>query len=128
MTWLVGDVLALDLSASAFDLWHDRAVFHFLTQAEDRLRYVAQVRRTVAPGGHVLVATFAEDGPTRGSGLEVSRYSPSALHHEFGLDFRLLASERETHLSPAGSLQAFTYCLCQYEPDAQPCAAALPAL
>lgn len=124
VSWIAGDVLALDVSPAAFDLWHDRAVFHFLTQAEDRTRYVAQVRRAVAPGGHVLVATFAEDGPTRCSGLEVARYSPAALHGEFGPDFRLLASEREVHITPTGSEQAFTYCLCRFEPDAQPRAAA----
>lgn len=124
VSWIAGDVLGLDVSPAAFDLWHDRAVFHFLTQAEDRTRYVAQVRRAVAPGGHVLVATFAEDGPTRCSGLEVARYSPAALHGEFGPDFRLLASEREVHITPTGSEQAFTYCLCRFEPDAQPRAAA----
>ncbi len=124
VTWLVGDVLTLDVPPAAFDLWHDRAVFHFLTQAEDRARYVAQVRRAVAPGGHVLVATFADDGPTRCSGLDVARYSPTALHDEFGPDFRLLASERELHTTPAGNQQAFTYCLCRFEPVAQPHAAA----
>ena len=124
VSWIAGDVLCLDVSPDAFDLWHDRAVFHFLTQAEDRTRYVAPVRRAVAPGGHVLVATFAEDGPTRCSGLEVARYSPAALHGEFGPDFRLLASEREVHITPTGSEQAFTYCLCRFEPDAQPRAAA----
>jgi ubiquinone/menaquinone biosynthesis C-methylase UbiE len=117
VTWLVGDVLALDVAAAAFDLWHDRAVFHFLTQAQDRTRYVAQVRHALAPGGYVLVATFAEDGPTRCTGLDVARYSPTALHCEFGSDFRLLASERELHTTPAGSPQAFTYCLCRFEPS-----------
>lgn len=123
VTWIAGDVLALDVPPAAFDLWHDRAVFHFLTEAEDRTRYVAQVRRTVAPGGHLLVATFADDGPTRCSGLAVARYSPAALHAEFGPDFHLLASERELHATPTGSQQAFTYCLCRFEPDAQPRAA-----
>jgi ubiquinone/menaquinone biosynthesis C-methylase UbiE len=124
VTWLVGDVLALDVGSAAFDGWHDRAVFHFLTQAENRARYVAQVRRAVAPGGHVLVATFAEDGPTRCSGLEVARYSPTALHREFGPEFRLVASERELHTTPAGVQQAFTYCLCRFEPQSQQRAAA----
>ena len=118
VTWIAGDLLTLDLPAAAFDVWHDRAVFHFLTEAEDRARYVAQVRRAVAPGGHVLVATFAEDGPSRCSGLEVARYSPSALHSQFGVDFRLLAGEREVHITPTGGEQAFTYCLCRFEPEA----------
>ena len=116
VTWIAGDVLSLDLASAAFDVWHDRAVFHFLTQAEDRARYVAQVRHAVAPGGHVLVATFAEDGPTRCSGLEVARYSPSALHSEFGPEFHLISSERELHTTPSGSQQAFTYCLCRFQP------------
>ncbi len=116
VTWLAGDVLALDFAPAAFDVWHDRAVFHFLTLAQDRARYVDQVRRAVAPGGHLLVATFAEDGPTRCSGLDVARYSASALHGEFGPDFRLVASERELHVTPSGSQQAFTYCLCRFDP------------
>jgi 2-polyprenyl-3-methyl-5-hydroxy-6-metoxy-1,4-benzoquinol methylase len=116
VTWRVGDVLDLDFAPAAFDVWHDRAVFHFLTQPEERMRYVAQVRHAVAPGGHVLVATFAEDGPLRCSGLEVARYSPTALHHQFGQDFELIASEREIHTTPAGTQQAFTYCLCRFAP------------
>jgi ubiquinone/menaquinone biosynthesis C-methylase UbiE len=116
VTWITGDVLSLPLPPAGFDLWHDRAVFHFLTAPSDRARYVAQLRRSVAVGGHVLVATFAEDGPRRCSGLEVARYSPTTLHGEFGADFRLLASERELHTTPSGSQQAFTYCLCRFEP------------
>jgi len=124
VTWLPGDVLALPFAAGAFDVWHDRAVFHFLTLPAERARYIAQVRRTVAPGGHVLVATFAEDGPARCSGLEVARYSPAALHGEFGPDFLLLASEREVHTTPTGAEQAFTYCLCRFAPALQPSPAA----
>lgn len=123
VTWLSGDVLALSFAAGAFDVWHDRAVFHFLTLPAERARYIAQVRRTVAPGGYVLVATFAEDGPARCSGLEVARYSPAALHGEFGPDFLLLASEREVHTTPTGAEQAFTYCLCRFAPALQPRAA-----
>jgi SAM-dependent methyltransferase len=77
--WLEADVLDADLPRFGFDVWHDRAVFHFLTAVTDRARYVAQVRRAVKPGGHLLVATFAQDGPTRCSGLPVVRYTPTAL-------------------------------------------------
>ena len=115
--WQEADVLTADLDAGAFDVWHDRAVFHFLTDATDRARYVAQVRQAVRPGGYVLVATFAEDGPLRCSGLSVARYSPDSLHGEFGSDFRLVESRREQHRTPAGAPQAFTYCLCCYEPN-----------
>jgi ubiquinone/menaquinone biosynthesis C-methylase UbiE len=115
--WLEADVLSDKLPEASFDLWHDRAVFHFLTSPFDRARYIAQVRRTVRPGGHVLVATFADDGPTKCSGLPVTRYGPSALHQTFGTGFRLLASRREEHITPAGVRQPFTYCLCVFEPD-----------
>lgn len=118
IAWREADILSAELPASAFDVWHDRAVFHFLTDAPDRVRYVSQVRHALRPGGYALVATFAEDGPTRCSGLEVARYSVDALHTEFGAEFRLVASERRVHLTPWGARQAFTYCLCRFEPHA----------
>jgi SAM-dependent methyltransferase len=113
--WVEADLLSASLPKSGYSVWHDRAAFHFLTAPADRARYVAQVRQTVRPGGFVLVATFADDGPTRCSGLEVARYSPEALHSEFGAPFQLMASEREQHLTPAGVRQAFIYCLCRVD-------------
>jgi SAM-dependent methyltransferase len=113
--WIEADILEARLPMSGCSVWHDRAVFHFLTAPSDRARYVAQVRRTVRPGGFVLVATFADDGPTRCSGLEVNRYSPEALHAEFGAPFRLLTGEREEHVTPEGVRQAFIYCLCRMD-------------
>lgn len=118
VSWLNADVLTIELPRAAFDVWHDRAVFHFLTASKDRARYVEQVRRAVRPEGYVLVATFAEDGPTHCSGLDVARYSPESLHGEFGPEFRVVASRREEHRTPWGAVQAFTYCLCRYEPRA----------
>lgn len=117
--WLEADVLTASLPEAAFDLWHDRAVFHFLTEAPDRAAYIEQVRRAVRPGGVVLMATFAEDGPTRCSGLDVVRYSAAELHRALGSGFRLLHSQRELHRTPAGAEQSFTYCLCRYEPSAE---------
>jgi len=114
--WLEADVLSTELEAASIDVWHDRAVFHFLNDKSARERYVAQVKRSVKAGGRVLVATFAEDGPTRCSGLPVQRYSADTLHSEFGPDFQRVASERETHVTPWGAQQAFTYCLCRYAP------------
>lgn len=111
--WQVGDILDLPLERAAFDLWHDRAVFHFLSDPAERARYVGQVRHAVRPGGHVLVATFAEDGPLRCSGLDVVRYSPPALHAEFGDGFQFVEGHRELHTTPAGVGQAFSYCLCR---------------
>ena len=119
VSFLTGDVTDTPLPAASVALWHDRAVFHFLTDPVDRRRYLEQVSRCVMPGGLVLVATFAEDGPTRCSGLEVARYSPSALHSVFGGDFELLESRREVHQTPAGATQPFTYCLCRFRPSRQ---------
>ena len=119
VTWLTADVLTVSFAPACFDIWHDRAAFHFLTEAADRMRYVAQVRHAVRPGGHVLLATFAEDGPTRCSGLAVARYSPEALHAEFGAGFLLLESHREEHVTPSGARQAFTYCVCRADPGAR---------
>jgi len=111
VNWQEADVLAADLPERAFDVWHDRAVFHFLTAEADRARYIAQMRRSVKPGGHVVVATFAEDGPTRCSGLPVVRYSPGTLHREFDSGLQLLEDVREEHVTPGGTKQAFVYCL-----------------
>jgi SAM-dependent methyltransferase len=116
VSWMEADVLRVGLPAGSIDVWHDRAVFHFLTDAASRHRYVSQVRRLVRPGGHVLVATFAEDGPVRCSGLAVARYSATDLHGEFGEGFQLLRSTREEHVTPGGVRQAFTYCLCRCDP------------
>ena len=114
--WLEGDILEVNLPAEAFDIWHDRAVFHFLTTSEQRHAYIRAVEHAVRPGGHVIVATFAEDGPTRCSGLPVNRYSAGQLHGTFGAAFQLVGSERATHRTPAGVDQPFTYCWCRYEP------------
>lgn len=113
VTWHAADILSSALEPASVDVWHDRAVFHFLVDAAERRLYVEQVRRTLRPGGIVIVATFADDGPPRCSGLDVARYSAGALHGEFGDDFELLRSEREEHQTPSGAVQAFTYCLCR---------------
>ena len=115
VTWIEGSILNMPLPSAGYAVWHDRAVFHFLTTPEDRARYVAQTRRAVRPGGHVIVASFGPEGPTRCSGLDVVRYSPEAMHGEFGSGFRLLDSVREDHHTPAGVTQAFVYCLCRVE-------------
>lgn len=113
--WVAEDLLTAVFAPNAYSVWHDRAVFHFLTRAEDRARYVAQVRRAVRSGGHVIVASFAEDGPPRCSGLDVVRYTPDAMSAEFGAGFRLLENVRELHTTPAGATQSFVYCLCRVE-------------
>jgi SAM-dependent methyltransferase len=113
--WIEADILTAPLPKAGYSVWHDRAVFHFLTDPADRARYVQQVRGAVRSGGFVLVSTFADNGPTRCSGLEVHRYSPEALHAEFGEPFQLMASELEEHVTPGGVRQAFTYCLCRVD-------------
>ena len=107
-----GDVLNAALPEGGFDVWHDRAVFHFLTDAGDRARYVAQVRRAVRPGGWVIVATFGPGGPDRCSGLEVVRYDGVAIHAAFGAPFVKVDSTQELHTTPWGAPQPFTYCAC----------------
>lgn len=111
--WMVGDITAMQLPVHRFDVWHDRAVFHFLTDARDRQAYVEQVMRSVRPSGHVIVATFAEDGPEKCSGLPVVRYQPASLHAEFGHAFALVGHEKETHHTPFGTDQRFVYCYCR---------------
>lgn len=113
--WITGDITAVELEAARYDVWHDRAVFHFLTSADDRAAYVRQVARAVRRGGHVIVATFGPDGPDTCSGLDVVRYDAEHLHGEFGPGFRLLDSVTELHETPWGASQQFTYCVCRME-------------
>ena len=113
VNWIEANITQADLPEQAYDLWHDRAVFHFLTQAIDRQRYIDTVRHTVRVGGHIILATFAPDGPERCSGLEVVRYSPESLHREFGGDFEVVDSTREIHHTPFGKEQKFIYCYCR---------------
>ena len=113
VNWIEADITQADLPEQAYDLWHDRAVFHFLTQAIDRQRYIETVRHAVRVGGHIILATFAPDGPERCSGLDVVRYSPESLHHAFGDDFEVVDSTRETHHTPFGTEQKFVYCYCR---------------
>ncbi|MBS0436127.1 MAG: class I SAM-dependent methyltransferase [Proteobacteria bacterium] len=115
--WRLGDITQVELPRHAYALWHDRAVFHFLTTREEREAYVAAVLHAVKPGGHVIVATFAEDGPLKCSGLPVMRYSADGLHAEFGAPFALLQQEGEEHHTPRGTVQKFIYCLCRREPS-----------
>ena len=109
-TWLEADITQVQLPNASYDLWHDRAVFHFLTSAEDRRRYLDTMRKVLAPGGQAILATFALEGPPRCSGLEVVRYSPDTLHAEVGKDFRLMETISEEHQTPFQTMQRFRYC------------------
>lgn len=110
--WIEGDITTVALESASVDVWHDRAVFHFLTDPQDRAAYVRQVRRAVKPGGHVIVAAFGPDGPLKCSGLPVVRYAPGALHAQFGSAFELVEHQAEAHRTPSGAIQHFVYCLC----------------
>ena len=113
VNWVEADITAVELLCYWYDVWHDRAVFHFLTQREERRRYVEAMRHAVRSDGYVIVATFALEGPTRCSGLDVVRYSPATLQDEFGAEFELVHSARERHRTPLGVEQAFLYCCFQ---------------
>jgi SAM-dependent methyltransferase len=115
VSWLAADITRVELETSAYDVWHDRAVFHFLTAESDRAAYVRQVVRAVRRGGHVIVSTFGPEGPMKCSGLDVIRYDAESLHREFGGHFRLLESSKELHHTPFGTVQQFLYCHCRLE-------------
>lgn len=109
VTWIEGDVLQVTLPPR-YDLWHDRAVFHFLVDPAEQEQYVAAVRSALKIGGYLVVATFAPDGPARCSNLDVLRYGAEELSARFGSGFHLVRSEHQMHTTPWGSHQAFLFC------------------
>lgn len=113
VTWIQANIVAAEFTTGRFDLWHDRAVFHFLTDSGDRRKYVDLVKRALKPGGHIIVASFGLDGPAKCSGLDVRRYSPETMHNEFGDQFNLVESLGESHKTPFGTTQEFVYCYCR---------------
>jgi SAM-dependent methyltransferase len=115
VSWLVADICGVELQPAIYDVWHDRAVFHFPTAAIDRVAYVRQVARAVRRGGLVIVSTFGPEGPMKCSGLDVVRYDAQSLHREFGVHFHLLGSSNELHRTPFGTVQQFLYCYCSVE-------------
>jgi SAM-dependent methyltransferase len=115
VTWLAVDALTANLPLQAYDVWHDRAVFHFLTNPELRQAYVAQVLRVLRPGGFAIVGTFGPQGPEQCSGLPVARYDANELHGEFGGRFVLVDNSIDVHTTPWGSSQQFVYCFCRLE-------------
>ena len=108
MTWIEADVTG-EWQASPVDIWHDRAVFHFLTTSAQRYAYVAHLRRTLKAGGTAIIATFGLDGPTKCSGLPVQRYDPPTIAALLGSDFDLAESVNDDHQTPAGGVQAFSF-------------------
>jgi SAM-dependent methyltransferase len=114
--WIERDLLAAELPPARYDLWHDRAVFHFLTTAEQQARYVELAKRSVRRGGYLLLATFAPDGPEKCSGLPVCRYDAGTLASVFASGFEAVVDSRETHRTPFDTKQAFTYLLLRRTP------------
>ena len=108
--WIRADITEADLDGP-YDLWHDRAVFHFLTDRQDREAYLERLNAHLRPGGRVVIATFALDGPEKCSGLPVVRYSPESLGTELGERYTLLETRDEPHETPAGKIQNFVYCV-----------------
>jgi SAM-dependent methyltransferase len=106
--WIAADVTTWEPS-SMYDLWHDRAAFHFLTEAADRDAYVIRLRKAVRAGGNVIIATFAPDGPERCSGLPIVRYDPEAVASALGSEFDLVDSRRHDHVTPGGNTQRFQF-------------------
>lgn len=113
--WYCADITQATLPQGYFDVWHDRAVFHFLTEEADRAKYVAQVMRSVKHGGYVIMSTFGPEGPEKCSGLDVVRYDSENLHGQFGKTFKLIDSSTELHQTPMGTTQQFLYCFCRME-------------
>jgi len=108
--WIEGDITTVALPHHGYAVWHDRAVFHFLTEPTDREVYIAQLRHAVKPGGHIIIATFALDGPLKCSGLPVMRYSAALMQSTLGPEFELIKNTQELHETPTGANQSFLYC------------------
>ncbi len=106
--WMVADVTEFK-SSEKYNLWHDRAVFHFLTDKSDRKKYIQNMDKALNPSGHVIIATFSINGPLKCSGLDVERYSPEKMKVELGRTFEFIKSVDEGHMTPAGKEQKFTY-------------------
>ncbi len=113
--WIEGDITAVKLPEKHYNLWHDRAVFHFLTAPHDRKGYLENLNRSLKVGGHLILATFSLKGPERCSGLDIVRYSPETLQIELGRNYHLLNSLEESHKTPFGTTQEFIYCLFQHQ-------------
>jgi len=111
--WLEADITRTTFPDASVELWHDRAVFHFLNEAEDRAAYIRALVQAVKPGGHLIIGTFAENGPEKCSGLPVQRYSAQGLYSQFSSAFELVKTTTEAHRTPSGSIQAFVYCWCR---------------
>ncbi len=110
VTWLVGDITSIELPKQHYELWHDRAVFHFLVQLEQQHKYRDNLLRALRPAGHLIIGTFAPEAPPKCSGLPVRRYSPEELQNALGEEFELEHHQKELHITPGGVEQMYLYC------------------
>jgi ubiquinone/menaquinone biosynthesis C-methylase UbiE len=110
ISWLEADITKHEFTTQ-YEVWHDRAVFHFLIKEDERVAYIARLKRVLPPGGYAVISTFGPDGPRKCSGLPVMHYRPETLHDEIGDGFEMLESRYETHRAPTGHHQQFIYCL-----------------
>ena len=110
VTWMVGDITSIALPAHQYDLWHDRASFHFLTELHQQRKYRDKVLQALKPGGHLIIGTFAPEAPPKCSGLPVQRYTQDQLSKTLGEEFELLREKKELHVTPGGVEQAYLYC------------------
>jgi 2-polyprenyl-3-methyl-5-hydroxy-6-metoxy-1,4-benzoquinol methylase len=110
VTWLAGDIAAIDLLEQYYEVWHDRALFHFFTESAQQRQYRDRLLKALKPGGHVIIATFAPEAPPTCSGLPVQRYSPKQLAAVLGGALELQRQHKELHITPGGVEQTYVYC------------------
>ena len=111
ITWLTGDVTTFDFQPNSYELWHDRAVFHFLTTHEQQQKYRDNLLKALKAGGNLVVGTFAPEAPPMCSGLPIQRYSAEQLENTLGIEFKLKRHHKEMHITPGGVEQMYLYCL-----------------
>lgn len=117
INWIIGDITSVSLSHASFDIWHDRALFHFLVDSKDRAAYHKQIAHALKPEGQLILAVFSLDAPPSCSGLPVIRYDLESIQQEFAPEFRLLKSAVIPHHTPAGGIQPFLYCRMERDPS-----------
>lgn len=113
VSWLLGDITEVELPSGYFELWHDRAVFHFLIESGQQIKYRDKLLQALRPGGHFIIGAFELDAPPQCSGLPVQRYSVETLSAIFGTQFNLKRHQKEIHKTPSGVEQQYLYCLFQ---------------
>ncbi|MER2512880.1 MAG: class I SAM-dependent methyltransferase [Nitrosomonas ureae] len=111
VTWIEAGITRVSFPPQSFDVWHDRAIFHFLTDPVQRKKYIETLKSTLKTDGFLIMATFSLEGPLKCSGLHIVRYSPETLSGELGDGFSLVKTSQERHQTPFGTFQNFTYCL-----------------